>query len=811
MPNDSVRVRVHAYILRLLIPAGILLSPGAGLLSAQPVEVINPTSAAHVRATEARTPRGEATPLPVSSFSVSHGIGILTDDGNSYYPGYPSDVLAPATFRVVPTANNTFTVQRVAFQFDDPSTGVVAYDGAKRPIAGFLDANYLLPHYTLPTPFTFAGKQYTKLSISTWGAVAFGDADTTQVNYDPTVVSSMFHIQPIVAVWYELFYYTNTSRIITKNKANSVVITWQNVLSRHSTTPCTFQVELFTDTGQMMLSYQSLPVADGLIGFNTGTETATHQNTSPVTVPGLPAQLQAASASFDNYGGIIAGVTVKLNAVPAPVGGESLRYTLMLNGVEAAGVQVSAGFTPFLVVPTPKIPDFPYAQIGTWEIKLNGDTLTFRVPAANLEPFLSPSGTNTWAIKSARFGGAGFVDGTVTQTLPLTFSSRHSLLPSTVGSSVEVPAEVFQYEPGVWDTDRIRESIAAYLVSRGQNVDSFRFFPTTYDDGLRHSNYAGTYPRRKSVTGAGTIPARTECDCHYGAEFSALGEALADEPTTQVALTHELGHECVFYADYKDVDGTVKGPWRDAGVPCFGGAHPNNGLANPSMFADTESGLTTISVMGGSVAGTYQLTAPRFGYSRVEMYFMGLASAAEVTPIAFVQNGTTSQITIDQIIAANGPRSPAYASGQMRLYRVPTFVVRRQSESDIDAQVQQLQNVLWRWQSRFWRETGGRARANLTLDGTCSFTFSATSVRPAAAASAGSINVLSDNGCGWTASSTDSWLSITSGGSGTGNGQLSYSIAANPSANPRTATINIAGQPFTVTQLGASRRRSVGR
>ena len=215
-------------------------------LSAQSLEVVRPASAAHIRATEARTPRGEATPLPVSSFSVSRGIGILADDGASYWPGYPSDLLAPATFRVIPTANNTFTVQRVAFQFDDPSTGVIAYDGAKRPIVGFLDANYLAPHYTLPAPFTFAGKQYTKLSISTWGAVAFGDADTTQVNYDPTVVSSMFHIQPIVAVWYELFNYPTTARIITKNKAGSVVITWQNLKSRHSAIPCTFQIELFT-------------------------------------------------------------------------------------------------------------------------------------------------------------------------------------------------------------------------------------------------------------------------------------------------------------------------------------------------------------------------------------------------------------------------------------------------------------------------------------------------------------------------------------------------------------------------------------
>ncbi len=806
MRPGAVRVRARLPLaLVVTLIGGVVVAP---CVAAQQIDVVDP----HVRAASTFTPRGEAAPLPLSSFSVSHGIGILTDDGNSYWPGYPSDLQAPATFHVTPTANNTFIVRRVAFQFDDPSTGVIAYDGAKRPIVGFLDANYLLPHYPLPTPFTFAGKQYTKLSISTWGAVAFGDADTTQVNYDPTVVSSMFHIQPIVAVWYELFNYTSRSRIITKNKPSSVVITWQNVLSRHSTTPCTFQIELFTDTGEMQLSYQTLPLGDGMIGFNTGTETPVRQNAVPVNVAGLPAHLQVASASFDNYGGVIAGVTIKTGAaIPAPAAGESFRYTLMLNGVEAGGVEVGSNLSTNFIVSTPKIPDFPSAQINSWEVKLNGDSLSFRVPASSLEPYLSQGG-NTWAIKSNRFGGAGFLEGTVTQTSPLTFSSRHSLLPTSVGDSVEVPAVVFHYMPGVWDTDRIRESIAAYLVSRGQNVDTFRFFPTTYDDGLRHSNYAGTYPRQKSVTGAGVIPARTECDCHFGAEFSALAESLANEGTTQVALTHELGHECVFYADYKDVDGTVKGPWRDAGVPCFGGAHPNNGLANPSMFPDTESGLTTISVMGGSVAGTYSLTAPRFGYSRVEMYFLGLASPAEVTPITFIQNGNTSQITIDQIIAANGPRTPAYVSGQTRLYRVPTFVVQRSGEGNIDAQVQQLQGVLWRWQSRFWRETGGRARANLTLDGSCSFTFSATSVMPAATpAITGSINVMSDAGCGWTASSSDAWLTITSGGSGTGDGTLNYSIAANPSPNPRTGTITIAGQPFTVTQLGTAKRRAVGR
>ncbi len=807
MRSDAAAVHIAPPVLRAAIVLALFVAPVIGHLSAQPLEPVNATSRAHVRATDTRTPRGEAAALPLSNFSVSRGIGILSDDGNSYWPGYPSDLGTQATFRVVPTANNTFTIRRVAYQFDDPSTGVLHFDASKRPIVGFLDANYVQPHYTLPAPFTFAGKQYTKLSISTWGAIAFGDADTMTVNYDPTVVSSMFHIQPIVAVWYELFNYPATARIITKNKANSVVVTWQNVISRHTATPCTFQIELFTDTGEMQLSYQSLPVADGLIGFSTGTETPVRQSASPVSAAGLPAHLQAASASFDNYGNIISGVTLKLAAtIPVPAAGESFRYTLVLNGIEAAGIQVSLGQAPFLVVANPKIPDFPSAQISSWELKVSGDTVSLRVPASSLEPYLSSTGTNTWAIKAARFGGAGFAEGLITQTLPLTFTARHSLLPANVGDSVDAPPEVFQYMPGVWDTDRIRESIAAYLVSRGQNVDSFRFFPTIYDDGLRHSNYAGTYPRQKNVTGAGAIPARTECDCHFGAEFSSVSESLASESTTQVALTHELGHECVLYADYKDTDGVVKGPWRDAGVPCFGGAHPNNGLATDSMFADPDSSAPTISVMGGSVNGNYQITAPRFGFSRAEMYFLGLATPAEVTPIKFVQTGGTSQITIDQIIAANGARNPAYVPGQTRLFRIPTFVVKRKDESVSDAQLQQLQLLLWRWQSRFYRETSGRTRTNTTPDGSCSYALSQSTFKPPPSFT-GTVNVQSDPGCAWTASTGDNWITLTSG-SGSGDGQVRFSVTPNLVPAARTGTITVAGQPLTVVQAGTARRRA---
>jgi hypothetical protein len=53
--------------------------------------------------------------------------------------------------------------------------------------------------------------------------------------------------------------------------------------------------------------------------------------------------------------------------------------------------------------------------------------------------------------------------------------------------------------------------------------------------------------------------------------------------------------------------------------------------------------------------------------------------------------------------------------------------------------------------------------------------------------------------CAWTASSNDSWITVTSGARGTGTGAVAYSVAAN-TGGARSGTITIAGQTFTVSQ-----------
>jgi hypothetical protein len=65
----------------------------------------------------------------------------------------------------------------------------------------------------------------------------------------------------------------------------------------------------------------------------------------------------------------------------------------------------------------------------------------------------------------------------------------------------------------------------------------------------------------------------------------------------------------------------------------------------------------------------------------------------------------------------------------------------------------------------------------------------------------GTVNVTAGQGCAWTATSSQPWLTITSppGGTGTGNGAIAYTADANP-GGPRTATLNVSGQTFTVNQ-----------
>jgi len=83
------------------------------------------------------------------------------------------------------------------------------------------------------------------------------------------------------------------------------------------------------------------------------------------------------------------------------------------------------------------------------------------------------------------------------------------------------------------------------------------------------------------------------------------------------------------------------------------------------------------------------------------------------------------------------------------------------------------------------------------------FTLSAPSAGFGGSGGTGTVGVVTNPaGAAWTAASNAAWIAITSGAQGAGDGSVGYSVAANPSATPRSGTLTIAGQTFTVNQGG---------
>jgi subtilisin family serine protease len=94
--------------------------------------------------------------------------------------------------------------------------------------------------------------------------------------------------------------------------------------------------------------------------------------------------------------------------------------------------------------------------------------------------------------------------------------------------------------------------------------------------------------------------------------------------------------------------------------------------------------------------------------------------------------------------------------------------------------------------------------APLSATPVCTYAIGSTAQNFTASLGTSTVNVTAGTGCNWTATSNAPFIGISSGSSGTGNGTVSYTVAANPNATPRNGTLTIAGQTFTVTQDGAA-------
>jgi hypothetical protein len=97
------------------------------------------------------------------------------------------------------------------------------------------------------------------------------------------------------------------------------------------------------------------------------------------------------------------------------------------------------------------------------------------------------------------------------------------------------------------------------------------------------------------------------------------------------------------------------------------------------------------------------------------------------------------------------------------------------------------------------------AGRTVTVDqaGACAYTVVPTTISASAAGVTDTISVTTGTTCSWSVTGVPSWMTISTS-TQTGTRTLSYTIATNPAATSRSATLTVAGRTVSVTQAGAT-------
>ncbi len=113
-----------------------------------------------------------------------------------------------------------------------------------------------------------------------------------------------------------------------------------------------------------------------------------------------------------------------------------------------------------------------------------------------------------------------------------------------------------------------------------------------------------------------------------------------------------------------------------------------------------------------------------------------------------------------------------------------------------------VRDVGFQWSPVWWRNgrlyvAVGRSLMQV-LD--CAPALSATTANVGAGASGRTVTVTAASGCRWDAFSNSPFITVTSSAASSGNATVAFTVGANESTQPRTGSVTIAGQVFTVTQ-----------
>lgn len=166
----------------------------------------------------------------------------------------------------------------------------------------------------------------------------------------------------------------------------------------------------------------------------------------------------------------------------------------------------------------------------------------------------------------------------------------------------------------------------------------------------------------------------------------------------------------------------------------------------------------------------------------------GPGHTAQLSAIAGYSNGATENVTATAVWQTSNPAVATVSGGGL-------LTGQGAGTADVTATYQ-----------------GQTGRAGVTVAAPpCSVSLSETSVTFARSGGTRTVGVqASSSSCAWQAGSSASWLHITSGGGGTGNGTVSYFVEPNTGPTTREGVITIGGPAVAAEQRLTVRQTTSG-
>ncbi len=251
------------------------------------------------------------------------------------------------------------------------------------------------------------------------------------------------------------------------------------------------------------------------------------------------------------------------------------------------------------------------------------------------------------------------------------------------------------------------------------NLDALAIFQNHFTE---ITSYAGAYHTngRPGATGIGNTGDKRTSLLHMNQIDVSWN--LRDDGSKVSVLSHELGHRWLFFID-------------GVGTSRAGG-HPAQNAHLPAPF----SWFTSIdsSCMGGAtwtdnLDGTFTSPDTRtyYAYSWLELYLMGLADPTEVPPWYYIDSqpaltgpyyppvsstfsGVKADLTITDVVNANGVRDPAYPATQNE-FRVGFVLLSRPENPAVSSDLANVREKMELWTRRWADSVNDRASLDTEL------------------------------------------------------------------------------------------------